>query len=235
MAKTLANIRTLVRANLDEISEADWSNDDLDSVINSRYQRVYANAVTVYEDYKVSTDTDDFEADTQEYSLPTDLFKLRRVEVNYDVSNSNSIAQKAYPVNMDAVRTRLAESNLGTSILRNPVYYIHGTTIGFLPIPTSAGTAAIKYWYIPVITDLSSDSSEIDIPYPDRYYYLIVDGAAADALRFGQQESYEADKLDRKFEQGLLKMQEELEDRIASESKAVLDVDPIGSFEEGWY
>ena len=225
MAKTLAQIRTITRMFLDEANEADWTNTELDYFINQRYHRVYSAVLTVFEDYKITTSFDSFVANQQEYTLPSGLFKIRRIEVNYDVSNANSVFQKANPLtSLENVRTRLAETNLGTSILRDPVYFVSGSTVYFLPIPTTSGTNAIKYWYIPVLSDLASDASTIDIPYPDRYYNIIAVGAAADALRMGQQESAEADKLDQKFVADVLLMQEELEDRVADDSKFVTDV-----------
>lgn len=237
MSKTLANIRTLVRGYLDETSPSDWTDAELNVLINQRYHRVHTAVIDVFEDYKITTSFDNLIANQQEYTLPTDLFKVKRVEVNYDISNSNSTFQKAAPLTaLDSVRTRLAETNIGSNIIRNPVYYVTGTSIGFLPIPTSSGTSAIKYWYIPVLSDLSADASTIDIPYPDRYYHLIAEGATADALRFGEQSTIEADKFDQKFVAGVLLMQEELEDRVADDSKFVIDVsgDPL-EFGGGWY
>lgn len=230
MSVALSTIRTQVRSYLDETTAADWTDVELNRLINQRYHRLYSAVVTVFEDYKITTSFANFVADQQEYTLPADIYKLRRVEVNYDISNSNSTFQKAYPLtSLDAVRTRLAETNIGDSILRDPVYYVTGASVGFLPIPTSAGTNAIKYWYVPTLSDLASDSSTIDLPYPERYWHLIAEGATADAYRFGEQNSTEADKFDQKFVAGILLMQEELEDRVADDGKFVIDVsgDPL--------
>ncbi len=226
MAVQLSTIRAAVRSILDETSQADWLDTDLTRVINQRYHRVYTAVVAIFEDYKISTDLINTVASQQEYTsadgLNTDIFKIRRVEINYDITNTNSIFQRAYPLNeIDRVRVRLGETNLS---LRGPSYYYIGGTLGFLPIPDKTGTSAIKYWYVPTLADLSSDSSTIDLPYPERYYHLIVEGAASDALRFGQQESAEADKLDAKFVAGVILMQEELEDKVAEETKSVMDV-----------
>lgn len=231
MAVSLSTIRTQVRGYLDETSASDWTNSELDVLINQRYHRVYSAVITVFEDYNITTSLINTVANQQEYStsdsdpLPSDIFKIRRVEINYDTTNANSVYQRATPItNVDAIRVRLGESNLGTNIFRNPAYYYLGGKLGFLPIPTQAGTDAIKLWYVKTATDLSSDSSTIDIPYPERYWNIITEGAVSDALRFGQQDSPEADKFDKKFIAGILLMQEELEDRIAEETKSVTDV-----------
>lgn len=235
MSKTLNNCLVRVRRVLDEATAANWQNSDLTVLVNERYHRVHTAVCTVFEDYKISTSFISTVANQQEYTLPTDLFKLRRVEINYDITNSNSVFQRAASVaNIDAVATRLAETNISSNIVRNPVYYNLGTSIGFLPIPDKAGTSAIKLWYIPLLTDLVNTTDTLDLPYVDRYYNIVCTGAAADALRFGQVESLEADKLDQKFIADILLMQEELEDRIAENSKFVINTDPI-SFESGGY
>lgn len=237
MAKTLLQIRTQVRSYLDETAAADWLDPELNTLINQRYHRVHSAIANVFEDYKITTSFDNLVANQQEYTLPTDLYKLRRVEVNYDITNTNSVFQKVTPFTaLESIRTRLAETDVSSNITRDPGYYVTGSKIGFLPIPTLAGTNAIKYWYVPVLTDLVSDSDVIDIPYPDRYWHVIAEGATGDALRFGQQESVEADKLDKKFVAGVLLMQEELEDRVADDAKFVINVigDPL-DFGGGWY
>lgn len=229
MAVALSTIRAHLRGILDETTAADWTDVELDRIINQRYHRIHTAVATVFEDYKISTDFVNTVANQQEYTttdgLASDIFKIRRVEINYDISNSDSVFQKASPLtSIDAVRVRLGETNLGSNILRNPAYYFIGGTLGFLPIPDKAGTNAIKVWYVPTLSDLSSDTSTIDIPYPARYWHLIAEGAAADALRFGQQDSIEADKFDQKFVAGVILMQEELEDKVADDTKYIIDV-----------
>lgn len=237
MAVTLNTIRTQVRSNIDEANSSDWADAEIDRAINQRYHRLYTAVLTVYEDYKVSTTLLTTVADQQEYDLPSDLFKVRRVEINYDISNSNSTFQRVLPIsNIDGIRTRLGETNLSGAIRRNPGYYIIGSKIGFLPIPDKNGTNAIKVWYAPVLEDLEENEDTIDIPYPERYYSVISDGATGDMLRFGAQDSIEADKYDQKYAAGLLLMQEELEDRIAEEAKMIIDTsgDDL-DFGGGWW
>ena len=224
MAKSLSDLRTQVRSYLDETTASDWTNAELNTLINAYYHKVYSAVIEVFEDYAPSSKSNITTVkDQEEYTLPTDLLKVRRIEINYDVSNANSVPMRALPINMDQVRRDLGNQNVGVNVLRNPVYYLRGTSIGFLPIPDKAGTNAITVWYIPVQTDLSSDTSTITLPYPDRDWLLIAWGAAAEALRFGQQESLEADKLDAKYDRGIEKMKELLEDRIAEEAKTVID------------
>lgn len=236
MAKTLANVRTHVRSILDDSSQTDWTNTEIDRLINVRYHRLITGVMTVFEDYYLTTDLFNTTANQEEYGsadgVATDIFKIRRVEVNYDISSSTNAPTRMLPmsVGIDAVRRDLGFQNagIGLHVMSGGQYYTYGFgsnfTIGLIPIPDKTGTGAGKIWYIPNIADLSSDSDNINIPYADRYYILIAEGAAGDLLRFGQQEMESADKFDIKFEAGVAKMMEELEDKIAEETKSVMDV-----------
>jgi len=232
MAKTLSDIRSIVRSYLDEASAADWTNAELNTLINQRYHRVYTNIVNVYEDYYQTNTTFNSVANQQEYgsahSAPTDVYKVKRVELNFDVSNANSAPTRCMPIkDTDAVARDLGQANVGARISVGAGYYTYGHgsnwKIGFIPIPDNSGTNAIRVWYVKQISDLSSDSSDVDIPYADRYYHVIAEGVVGDALRFGQQDSEEADKFDAKFDRNLVLMQQELEDKIAEGSKTVTD------------
>lgn len=189
--------------------------------------------MTVFENYYLTTDNFNTTANQQEYGsaggVATDIFKIRRVELNYDVSNSNSAPTKCVPIDFDEVNRDLGMTNAGIGVrvssAANYYFYGHGSgfTIGFIPIPDKTGTNAGKMWYIRQLSDLSSDSENIDIPYPDRYWINIAYGATADALRFGQQDSPEGDKFEQKMIAGIVLMQEELEDYAAESTKTVID------------
>ena len=234
MSKSLTTIRTQIRSFLDETTSADWTNTELNTLINTAYHRVITAVMTVYENYYLTNDQFNTVANQEEYTsangIATDIFKIRRVEVNYDVSNANSAPTRCLPIDMDEVRRDLGlqNANLGVASSSAAGYYTYGFesnfTIGIVPIPDKTGTSAGRIWYIPLQSDLSADGTNISIPYADRYWMLVCYGATADALRFGQQDSTEADKYDAKFVAGILLMQEELEDRVAEEYKAVHDV-----------
>lgn len=222
-----------MRGYLDETTPTDWTNAELNVLINQRYQRIYGAIIAVFEDYYLTTANVDTVAEQQEYTssdgLPTDIYKMRRVEINY--ASTGGSPTRALPIsNIDFVRRDLGYENaaIGTYSSSNAHYYLVGygsnATLGFIPIPQEARTDGIKLWYVAEISDLDDDADTFNIPYVDRYYHLLVEGATADALRFGQQDSPEADKLDGKFDTGLGLMQQELEDRIAEETKFVMDV-----------
>lgn len=239
--KTLANLRADVRMFLDEETAGDWTVAQVDSAINYTYHEVVTSVVDVFEDYYTTTDTFDSVADQQEYDstdgLPTDIYKLRRVEINTDPSNSNATPSRALPIGMDDVYRDLG--NTSTSSSRHPSYYLIGSgsgeKIGFIPIPDEAGTDAIKIWYVQKQTDLTSATDEPVLPYGERYCRLIVWGAVADLLSKGQQEEQASNKYRSMFEVGLQKLKTELEDRKADECKGITDTTGLNlDFGEGY-
>ena len=223
MAKSLANLRTLTRVYLDETIQADFLTSNIDVAINEFYMKTVTAVMTVYEDYYSNTSTITTVDDTQEYDLPSDFYKMRRVEINYAPSTTGSTSQRALPITLDEVRGRLSSTSTGPSVSRNSVYYVIGDKIGFLPIPSDGGTDAVDLWYIKQISELSESTDVIDIPFPDRYGPAIALGAAGLMLRQGQIEESAAQRYLLDFEVQIEKMQAELRERIADDVKGVTD------------
>lgn len=235
MAKYRSDIRTQVRSYLDEASSGDWTDTELNRLINIYYHKVRSAVITVYEDYYLTTDELNSVVLQQEYGstdgLATDIFKIRRVEIKYSPSAIEPIPTRCLPIqNIDSVRRDLlyTNSSVGLHTTGNAFYYRYGygsgLKIGFIPKPTESGTNAIKVWYVPLGSDLSDDTTALDIPNPDLNYLTIAFGATSEALRFGQQEMDSAKEFERKYERGIQLMQEELEDFVAEESKNIMDV-----------
>lgn len=224
MAKTLTILRAKVRTLLDEVTEADWKDTELDRDINLGYMKIYTAVVGVYEDYYSEKYTCDTVADQQEYDLPDDFYKIRRVQINYNTSDSNSVSSYAIPATMDEVMGDLNSTTLSPTVFRNPAYFIRGNKIGFIPVPDESGTDAITLWYIKTIDELSAVTDEIDIPFPDRYYNSIILEAAGNLLRKGQQEETVARQYLLEARESRDQMTTELEDRVADSGKVIVDV-----------
>lgn len=234
MAKLLSDLRTQTRMFLDESTQSDWLDTEVDVEINAFYQEVVTAVMETYEDFYLITDNMDSVADQQEYNstdgLPTDIFKIRRLELNYNVSDSNSIPQKAVSMTIDEVNRDLGNSALSVTVTSNPAYYFIGSgsgatgaTLGIIPKPSNDGTDAFKLWYIPIIDDLSAAGDSVNIPYPDRYAKIISLGAAGMLLRKGQQEEEVATRYLTEAEVGMEKMKQQLESRLSDNSKRVVD------------
>lgn len=238
MAKTLADLRAQTRTYLDEATQADWKDAEVDREINNGYQEVITAVMEVYEEYYLNSVEFDTEANKQEYTtadgLPADFFKIRRLEVNFNPEKSG-VRTLCRPVTLDDIKTDLSNTNPAITSFRSPVYYLIGGgstdyKVGLMPVPTSDGpdlnaNPTCKMWFVESPQDLLFTTDEVLIPYVDRYYGLISRYAASVLLNKGQQEDKAATNYMALFERGLLKMQQQLEERISDGSKRVVDVE----------
>jgi hypothetical protein len=216
--KTQSELRTHTRVYLDETSEADWKDSQINRALNYAYMELFAAVVETYEDYYRTKAVTGLVASQQEYALPDGFYKVRRIEVKY---SSDDPYNKANPFNFDQQRRSLSDVNAGST--SDPEYYLNGSFLGLVPIPSQDVTAGLLMWYIKQPDAMDEDDDFVNIPFPERYAGLIPLGAAAELLRKGQQEEAVASKYLEDFRIGLEKMKQELEDRYADGSKSIVD------------
>ena len=221
---TKATIITDIRARLNETTAAFWTDAQLLVWMNHRYQDLVTAIETVFENYFITEATADMNEDQQEYTLPSDFKRMRRVELNYDITSNADNFKKATSISLDDVQTRLENDDLGVAAL--PSYYIQGDILGFLPIPDKDGTAALKIWYIAEQDDLSDDDDEPAIP--AQYHRLISIGTCADALMKGKRDLQGSAMFERMYQEERERMQSELEDRVAEGVRLTTDLSGQG-------
>lgn len=227
MAKDLALLRQQTRTYLDEVVQADWTDTEVDREINVGYMKVYSAVCTVYEDYYSTTATANLVANQQEYALPSNFYKIRRLQVNYNPDADPVVFKRALPVPLDSILQSLDGSVAGIMTTRNSAYYLRGQILGLLPVPTASATGGLALWYIKIVSELSSSTDEINIPFPDRYYDAISLEAAGTLLRKGQQEEIVAAKYLSEAELRRQQMQIELKDRISDDTKSIVVTDQV--------
>lgn len=218
MAKALSELANHTRVYLDEKSAKDWSDIQVFRAVNYAYMEVYAAVVETYEDYYRTKFSTTLKANQQEYLLPDNTYKVRRLEVQYD---PNGRARKAQPFNFDSERSGIGDVNTGSSSA--PMYYLSGNVLGLKPVPAVEVASGLRGWIIVTPNELVETTDEINIPFPERYAGLIPLGAAGELLRKGQQEETVASKYLDDFRIGLEKMKQELEDRFADGFKYIID------------
>jgi hypothetical protein len=237
MAKTLAYLRAQTRTYLDEAVQADWKDAEVDREINNGYHRVVAAVMTTYEDFYIDTSTFNTIADQQEYGvadgLPDDLFKIRRLEVNYSPEQVNSKRVRVKSTTIDHVASNLENTSGGVTPFNAPVYYLIGGAgtdykVGLIPVPKASGpdTQAqenAKLWYVKEVADLIDSIDQVLIPYPDRYAQVISRYAASVLLSKGQQEEKAAIAYMEIFSRDLALMQQQLEERVSDDVPTVVD------------
>lgn len=231
MAWNKLTLRTQTRMYLDEVAPKEWTDTMIDTEIQNGYQAMVTAVMNVFEDYYVTKAYFNTVANQQEYGVadgvPADIYKTRRIEVNYNPDNTDNASVRALPVNIEAIKLPLASANSINAVRATTNYYERGfensKIYGFLPIPQKNGTNAVMIMYLPLIANLPDDATVINIPYADRYGYLICKFAAAHCLRKGQMEEAVAVRYLSEFGGGVLQMQEELSPKIAEESKQIVD------------
>lgn len=219
MAKTLANLRTGVRMYLDESAQTDWLDTEVDREINYAYHEVIGKVMEVYEEFYSQTTQHTYStvANQQEYVLDTSILKVERVEINYAPTTTGSVGIRAQALKRDEFPLNLGNTQTGGTGLFAAAYYLYGAQstqkIGFVPIPTVAGTNNITVWSVDAPSDLSSSTDPVLIPYPDRFAKLIEVKAALELLRKGQQEEATAKQHLGEFKLGIVEMQAYLKER----------------------
>lgn len=204
---------------LDEVSEADWTDSQINTEINYAYMEIYTAVVETYEDYYRKVQTSPLFASKQETALPTDFYKLRRLEVKYYTADAYV---KVTPYSFDQIGYAM-DTTLYAATNR-PVYELSGNYIRLLPLPPTDTTGRLRMVYIAIPDNLDEDTDEINIPFPNRYGQYIVLGACAKLLKKGQQEEAVGRGYQEEFQAGLEKMKNELENRYADGTKMILDM-----------
>ncbi|PWU05321.1 MAG: hypothetical protein C5B43_03485 [Verrucomicrobia bacterium] len=215
---------------MDEAAQIDWLDSEVKSTYNYAYHDVVAKVIEVYDRWYETTTpfTYAIVANQQEYTIDPSLIKVTRVEINYAPTQTNSTAARAVPINEDEVRGNLANTNNAGSFF-SAAYYLHGNIgaqkIGFIPVPQVADTTgkSISIWGIQLPADLVNGTDDVNIPWADRFAYLIALRAAAMLLRKGQQEESAALRYMAEYEQGVFEMQTFLKDRQSDDGQFIID------------
>lgn len=178
MPKTLGTLLTQVRDRLDEATARQWTDAQLRAWINE-------GARDLARKCEVLQDRDDIAvvAGTREYTLPTDLIRVYRVE--YRITGDDSVYPLDYKDfnNMDGIWWTHQDISENT-----PRYY---TMWGFpptlkiilYPTPAQAGTLKVFNYRLPaeLATNGTADASNIEVP--EGWSDVIVDFCEYMALR----------------------------------------------------
>lgn len=154
---TLAQLRTNARNRADMANSQFASDSELNSLINSSANELWDLLVSTVEDYGLTSSTISVVAGTDTYSLPSNFYKLRGVDLVVD-GNGNAVTLKPFNfAERNAYLFTPTWNVVGLSYLR---YHVVGNSIRFVPVPNQAQT--VKLWYIPVLTQMSADGDTLD-------------------------------------------------------------------------
>lgn len=158
-ASTSQGLRNFVRF-LTNTNSTTFTDADINASINL-YQSYFANEILASMDgwdFQGEIATTDMVANQQEYVFPTDILKIKRVELSYD-SGANWYRAEQFDINQRRRPTNTASitRDFDTS---NPYVDFMDNSLMLYPIPTAASTAGVKIWYEKSLTDLSADTDE---------------------------------------------------------------------------
>ncbi len=154
-----------------------FTNSDLDASLNMYYDLFVSEIIDAMDEWDFSAEiaTTDLVANQQEYTFPTDILKIKRVEVTYDGSNW----KKAEPMDVNEVGTATDATTVGGHFTQSEPYFdLMDTGMMLYPIPSSAVTGGLKIWYEKLAAQLSSDTDEPSIARP--FHKGLCYGAAKD-------------------------------------------------------
>lgn len=151
--------------------------------VNHELAALWDHLITSYEDYAIKKQFIDIVATQEEYNLPADFYKIRKV---YPILTNG----RSYPLrrfNMDQLGAETSATLILGTELRQLRYRVMGNRIYFWPEPTTAGT--VEVWYVPQYTPIENDQDLIDFRFPNGWEDYVVEGVAARALEKEESDS----------------------------------------------
>ena len=172
MAVTLAELRQQVRERTEQESSDFITDSELNSYINNSIAELHDIMIQAYGSEYFLSPAYEFStvSNQQSYSLPTDLYKLRGVDVKLSTQEWNNVEKFNFN-ERNKIDYFGAWSSLGFTNVR---YRMMGVNILFSPIPDNATN--VRLWYVPVSTKLEADDDEL-VDYNAWSEYVVVDAA----------------------------------------------------------
>jgi len=171
---TLTELKNAVRQRSDMENSQFVKDTELTSYINQSYFELYDLLVQKYGDNYFVASPYSFTSDgvNDEYTLPTDMYKLLGVDLA--LSNSTDSWVTIKPFNF-AERNRYAVPNFQSFYgITNLRYRLMGNKLKFTPIPQA--NQQFRLWYVPRLTTLVNNTDTVD-GISGWTEYIIIDAA----------------------------------------------------------
>ncbi len=166
---TLAELREKVRERSDQQSSQFVTDTEMNGYINNSYAELYDILVSRFEDYYIKDPVSfSIPSASNSYSIPSDLYKIRGIDLNLDGQWSTIYPFNFVERNRITSRTRSIIGRVGVN------YRLMGQKILFYPEDKAEGD--YRLWYIPRYSPLSSDASILS-DVMDFEEYIILDAA----------------------------------------------------------
>lgn len=164
---------------------------DLLRILNERYQEICTTLISCNDNlYGVKATTNlNVNPNQEAYALPSNLVRLKRVEIAYDGATWRNVEMMddeeilTFALDATTINQRFTQSD--------PKAVLYGSLLYLRPIPSIAVTNSLRLWYTALPGLLSNMTSSINVP--AEYHPLLQYGVASDvALRQGEMDMYVA-------------------------------------------
>lgn len=217
MAKeiTLADLKYQSRLRADKVGSTYIKEDELLSYINKSGAELYDLLIGAYgNDYYLKEAEFKVQHGVSDYDLPEDFYKL--LGVDFQITQQRKLTLKPYMFNE---RNRYQEGAYWSAVIgiSGPRYHLQNNQIKFRPTPDGAYTLVLHY--IPCFTDLVEDTDVLN-GVNGWEEYIILDAA----IKMLMKEESDTSGLERQRDRILLRINTMAENRDASQSFKVNDV-----------
>lgn len=192
-ASTSQGLRNIARF-LTNTNTTTYANADLDASINSYYQMFVNEILAAMDDWDFQGEiaTTNLVANQQEYVFPTDILKIKRIEISYDGTNWRNATRFDISDRGNQSDATSVNNEFSTD---SPFVDIYDNSLFLYPSPTTNVTGGLKIWYLKEATDLSAATDEPAIQ--EAYQKGLCYGAAKDWFQKYLEVEGNAGKADR--------------------------------------
>jgi len=136
-----------------------FSDADLDASLNMYYHLFVGEILAAQDDWDFQGDyaTTDLVANQQEYVLPSDILKIKDIEVTYDGTNWYKVSKLDHSEIGTATD---ATSNLQNFTTDKPNGDLMDNSIFLYPVPSTNVSGGLKIWFAKEVTELSAATDE---------------------------------------------------------------------------
>lgn len=189
-----------------------WQDSTLIRYFNIVQQDIAQEIIQAYEDYFLTATDLNITDGCANYSLPTDFFKVRRLE---DKRNSNNPVEiQPVGLNTRTFSDVLVQNDSAT--IQRGGYYLRGASLVFEDTPAFTDSAAVTLHYIKILPDVSNATASSEIP--SSHHRLLVWGLVKYMMH-----SQEADATvaEREYLRMLNNLKREVENRQVQKPRTV--------------
>lgn len=175
MSDTLVNMRTAVRARLDEATAKFWTDADLTRWINEAAREIARRTENLQTTANISS-----VAGQQQYTMPVDVYRVHRVEYARTTSIVTPLEYRDFN-NMDSIWWSSQRITPGDPYWYTMWGFPPTLTMVVYPIPSDSISNAFKVFYYRLPATVSGDSDSVEIP--AGWDDIVVDYCEYSALR----------------------------------------------------